>query len=196
MYEKTEIGHENEYDFQNCQSNSWEFTDFETARKAMRNRIVEYAAGKSALFDEPGEMSDIKEYVKMMIDSVLAEEGDEEQADALREFSKTLRSFLTDPGFPKAKEELNTCLELFSQDGWSICFDITNEDQPELICMYLSEEVRMSGITPYIYTNCFIMNDPDRKYSFHIENGFVEQDYTSCVLDYTSFVFLGLEKVG
>ena len=71
----------------------------------------------------------------------------------------------------------------------AIGFGITNEDQPELICRYLSEEASMNGITPYIYTNCFIMDDPDRKYSFHIENGFVEQDYTSSV-------FLELEKVG
>ena len=201
MYERSDIDQGNEYEFQNYQSNSWAFTDFETARKAMRNRIAELSAGENALFDEPGEMPDLKKYVKEMIDSVLIDEGDEERADALREFYKTLRTFLTDPGFPKAKEDLNACLELFHvetidtdfekegwQDGWSIGFGITNAEQPELICRYLGAEAVMNCITPYIYINCFIMNDPDRKYSFHIQNGFKD-------LDYTSSVFLELEKV-
>ena len=162
----------------------------------MRNRIVELAAGNNALFDELGEMPDLRRFIKIYADDPYFAED----KIKVQELHKTLHCILTDPNYPETKDDLNACLELFPvesvdsdfkgegwQDGFSVGFGITDSEEPELICHGI-DEGPMNGINPYIYINCFFMNDPDKKYSFHLANGFAE-------MDYRSGVYLELEKV-
>ena len=196
LYERTDLDRESDHYYQNYRSGCRVFTDFEDARKAMRDHIAELAAEGNSMFPgKAGELPDLEDLVQ--------EFNDDDLADLLPgviSFRDLLKRFLTDPGFPKNKDDLDGYSKDFPaesietdfendgwQDGWSVGFAMTDSDEPELICRYLDEGPD-NGITPYVYINCFIMNDPDKKYSFHLANSFRD-------VEYRSHIFIDLEKV-
>ena len=182
LTERSDFERGGKYDYQNYRSSVRAFDSFEAAKKAMRMRICEIAAEDTSMFVD-GKIP-IKPW---------------DECTAEYDLADIINNVLADPEFtldPKSKMlftekyGVSTIDADFDKEGYTnymYGFGLTDEEEPQLIC-HGHDDGPCNGINPYVYINCFNMNDPDKRYSFHIEDMFEEKDFMN-------HLFIDLEKV-
>ena len=183
LSERTDFERGGEWDYQNYRSKSYAFASFESAKTAMRKRIVELAKEEGSMF------------YGGTIDIVF----DDDDNNGPLDLQYLLDGMANDENFSIPKDKCDYLFDTygissvdadFEEEGWTdwlYGFGIVPSDEPELIC-HGYDDGPCNGINPYVYINCFVMNNPDKKYSFHIEDGFSDNVFTSRL-------YIDLEKV-
>ena len=183
LTERTDFKRGGEYDYQNYDSKVKVFTSFKEAKEGMRKRIIELAHENGSMFVD-GNMDC----------------GGYEPEEATDKLTDLVNSVANDSNFVLTQEDveehysdwiIRSLSADFEKEGWTdymFGFGITSEEEPQLI-VHGYDDGPCNDINPYIYINCFNMTNPNKKYSFHIDDAFDE------CRSFTSHLYLDLEKV-
>lgn len=169
MTERSDFYRGGEYDFENYDSGCRAFADFDTAKKAFRERIKRIAETDSSMF-ENGMIKNFKEY---LYDTEFEEINTDDLSDMLTQFFNDT-TFEISAGEMDNMEETDYMVAIQIKDGELLIRG--DDDGP------------CNGVNPYIKINCFTMNYPNKDYCIHIEDGFLMDR------DFTSQLFLELRK--
>lgn len=174
MTERSDIFYGGEYDYQNYDFENYDsgcraFADFETAKKAFRERIKRIAETDSSMF-ENGVIKNLKKYF------------DHSPFDYIDtdDLSEGLTRFFTDPTFEIPAEEIDD----MEETDYMVAIQINDGE----LLVRGDDDGPINGVNPYIKINCFTMDDPNKDYCIHIDDGFLMDR------NFTSQLFLELRK--
>ncbi len=168
--ERSDIYRGGEWSFENYDSGCRAFSNFEAAKKAFRNRIKEIVETEEGVFTN-GRITAFSDAVEEM--SWLEEECNEF-------ILKRLPEFFTNPDYEISEADLP---EVIDEGSVGYAIDIENG---HLLVRAGDPSTVWNGDNPYIFVNCFSMENTDKDYSWHIED---------TIDDYNYHLFLDLRKV-
>ncbi len=163
----------------------WISSSFETAKENMKSIIRAYASTPNLIFDGNGLCTDFEEYMAERRDwDQFANPEEEDESDWY-----TQLRFITHGGYDDSAKsfwkasKLPEILKSYVMDMDNFSTDVIEEftwTDYLMGCKVSSERIFIkgiddgpcNGIDPYFYINTFNMDDPEKKYQFHVRNAF------------------------
>ena len=125
------------------------FSDFESAKVALRDKLKDFAFNKNSMFDGKGKLTYLNSYINACID----EEEDEDVVEDILTQSKlnciqnALEGIFTGKDIPLPLEDVECCSD------WMIAFDVKDGE----VKFYGYDDGPLNGYDPRIKTNMFDM---------------------------------------
>ena len=135
------------------------FENFEMAAKEMRLLLKNYATKKNAMFNGRGGMVYFDAY---------------DCDNVFLDVRKFLKSFLTDPDFPASTKDIPRIAK--DDDDHFDCYVSCSCNKNELL-IHEGEDATLTECEPYIHTNAFFVDNPDKDYFFYASDLFDSEQY-------------------
>ena len=185
LYERTDFNRGNTYDYENYTTSCRTFENFNNAKSAMKNLLRDYATDDQFIFDGEG---NIKELIGE-IDMYYSDDEDDEEMLEDRANFKYAEALLKKLCLSEISEDDVENIKEFYVTNYMFDAEFKVIDNEITLLMKDDDDGSCNGITPYVHTNMFVMDDENRDYFFYIEDAF------KMYSEFTSHLFIDLKKV-